>query len=421
MKKSKCLLLHNPDNVDVLGTKPASLEWVTEHVKQNNGLNVGNKVFVSACEQYLTKPDIEYECHAFYQLNPEVAKDKYDYIVAPLANIFNYSGLDFLSKLSDWIRMVRKPVYVLGCGIQCTEDNEIFELKKNIGDVTACLIDNIYQNGGAVATRGYLTKEYLDLCLKNEAVVTGCPSLYRNGSKHKLYRADVSKEDFSVAFTSTDMPVKIYDDCIKRYKSTKIFDQGIIAGLYLSMENAEQFVNELEMQYGSTLLKYMVGDYMVYPYDIPVWQNELRNHHFAIGSRIHGCITAMQASVPTKVITIDSRVRELAEFIGLPRTNDVLQLKADLYDEYNQLDFGEFNRKYKDGFQVFSDFMESNKISHDIDDKSLWEEKMQQMIWNKVVLFDSEDIELIRKQSAVVSVFKRKLARRMKRTFIRGV
>ena len=45
----------------------------------------------------------------------------------------------------------------------------------------------------------------------------------------------------------------------------------------------------------------------------------LRSSSLVLGSHIHGCIVALQASVPSAITTIDSRTEGLAETLGIPR------------------------------------------------------------------------------------------------------
>jgi polysaccharide pyruvyl transferase WcaK-like protein len=49
------------------------------------------------------------------------------------------------------------------------------------------------------------------------------------------------------------------------------------------------------------------------------WIEDLRSCSVVLGTRIHGCIAALQAGTPSVITTIDSRTDGLAETLGIPR------------------------------------------------------------------------------------------------------
>lgn len=49
------------------------------------------------------------------------------------------------------------------------------------------------------------------------------------------------------------------------------------------------------------------------------WIDSLRSSSVVLGTRIHGCIAALQAGTPSAITTIDSRTQGLAETLGIPR------------------------------------------------------------------------------------------------------
>jgi len=54
-------------------------------------------------------------------------------------------------------------------------------------------------------------------------------------------------------------------------------------------------------------------------FNAPQWVESLKSSSLVLGTRIHGCIAALQAGTPSAITTIDSRTEGLAETLGIPR------------------------------------------------------------------------------------------------------
>ena len=52
--------------------------------------------------------------------------------------------------------------------------------------------------------------------------------------------------------------------------------------------------------------------------DVRQWLDELRQHDFAVGTRFHGAMLAVQAGTPAGCIAHDSRVHEMCQTMGIP-------------------------------------------------------------------------------------------------------
>lgn len=99
---------------------------------------------------------------------------------------------------------------------------------------------------------------------------------------------------------------------------------------------------------------------------VPDWQRVYRTCDFVVGTRIHGCMTAIQAGVPAICLFIDSRTKELCEQMQIPC--------ADARDHLNgisvetcieilsawQFDF--YDERRAQLAHTFSQFLKSNRI-----------------------------------------------------------
>lgn len=95
-------------------------------------------------------------------------------------------------------------------------------------------------------------------------------------------------------------------------------------------------------------------------FSAPEWIDALKSSTLVLGTRIHGCIAALQAGTPSVITTIDSRTEGLAETLGIPRVSiSRLNLPRDKADvstilAYSGLDYAPYFRRRQ---QLLRDYM----------------------------------------------------------------
>jgi hypothetical protein len=418
----RVLYNHNLKDADTVGSVPVNVDMMKTHVRINNGINVGNRVFASATEQYLTKEDISLDILPCLDMDPVEASEKYDYVIASFANIFNVVTDSFLERMSKWIAQLSIPFFVVGCGIQSRNYEELKTLNKRIGKNTASFVASVEGSGGKIATRGYITKEFLDNCLKNDAVATGCPGLYRRGSTFRLERKNITRDDFSVAFTSWDYPIHWLRKELQEYPKSIIVDQQEFFSRRYKYDNIINVVDSFGMDLGSEYIKQLLAGRVYAPADISCWAERLSKCTYAFGGRLHGSIMALYAGIPAKLYCKDLRCKEVADFIGMPAI-DKYDSGIDLYNDYYQTDIDLFNKKYKEGYEIFKQFMEGNGITYDLDDHSAWNKKVDGRSFKDINMLEIEEQEVIRRyygsglyylRNNTIAHFIKKASRRIK-------
>ena len=403
MKKKNILLLYDNRELDRQVLRPVNYEvFENEWIKQNGG-NSGNKLFNTAVEQYLTKENIEYSYYNGSETVEEI-NEKYDMAIFTTANIFNAHPRirKELDVFADTIKRFKIPVYILGCGLQCAKYDDIKGLAEEIGRSARAFLTAIYHTGGELAVRGYATKEFLDRIMPNTAAVTGCPSLYQKGSGLRISNDKVSEENFKPAINGNLKYLKQIGLLgeFERYPDSVYMDQDEFAQV-LHFHESKKNSNVLELIRKKTLcgVRLLVQNRVKLYYDVPLWLTSFReeNINFSCGSRIHGNIAATLASIPAMVIYRDARTRELAEFFELP-CSAVYDNRKTLYEVYREADYTMFNKHFPDKFRAFEDFMTFHGISHDLNDRSLFETKMAEQEWKMPVLIGQGNVERIRKK-----------------------
>lgn len=402
MVRKNILLLYDNGYLDRQVLKPVNYDSFEEEWIRQNGGNAGNKLYNTAVEQYLTKEDITYSYYTGEETAEEI-NEKYDMAIFTTANIFNANPIitKELGEFADLIERFRIPVYILGCGIQCGSYDEIGALASAIREPTVRFISAVYRTGGELALRGYATKEFLDKVMPNTAVVTGCPSFYQRGSGLRISNEKVSEEEFKPAINGNLKYLKQIGMLpeFDRYPNSVYMDQDEFAQiLYFHSVNKDDTVPELIRKKTLTGVKLLAEDRVKMFYDIPVWMNYFVEEgiNFSCGSRIHGNIVATLSGIPAKVICRDARTRELAEFFELPHAGSRKEGQS-LYDLYLEADYTAFNRGFADKFKAFEAFMTEYGISHDLEDRSLFEEKRKEYKWGMPQIIGEKKIDKLKK------------------------
>lgn len=402
VKKKNILLLYDNRDLDRQVLRPVDYRTFEEEWIRQNGGNSGNKLYNTAVEQYLTKEDIAYSYYTGEE-KPEEINDKYDMAIFTTANIFNANPVVTrqLGEFADQIERFRIPVYILGCGLQCGSYDEIEDLAGAIREPAQRFLKAIYRTGGELALRGYATKELLDKIMPNSAVVTGCPSLYQRGSSLQISNEKAAEEEFKPAVNGNLKYLKkigmlsVFDD----YPESIYMDQDEFAQiLYFHSRNKDDTVPELIRKRTLTGVKLLAQDRVKLFYDIPVWLGSFAKEgiNFSCGSRIHGNIAATLSGVPAKVIYRDARTRELAEFFELPHAGSWKEGQT-MYEAYQEADYSAFNRGFADKFRAFEQFMMQHGISHDLEDRSLFETARKAYEWNEPEMIGQYKIDALKR------------------------
>lgn len=401
MDKKNILLLYDNRNLDRQVLKPVNYDLFEKEWIRQNGGNAGNKLYNTAVEQYLTKEDIAYSYYTGEETTEEI-NEKYDMAIFTTANIFNANPVitKELGELADLIEQFKIPVYILGCGIQCGSYDEISALASAIRKPAERFLIAVYRTGGELALRGYATKEFLDKVMPNTAVVTGCPSFYQRGSRLRISNEKISEEEFKPAINGNLKYLKQIGMLSEfdRYPNSVYMDQDEFAQiLYFHSGNKDDSVAELIRKKTLTGVKLLAEDRVKMFYDIPVWMNYFAEAgiSFSCGSRIHGNIVATLSGIPAKVICRDARTRELAEFFELPHAGSWKEDQS-LYDVYLEADYTAFNEGFTRKFKAFEAFMTRHGISHDLEDRSLFEEKRREYEWGMPKIIGEKKIDNLR-------------------------
>lgn len=328
----------------------------------NSCYNVGNRLWLQGIIVALQDGNNEIEFLS-PNMNTDYINSEYDYIVLPMANIFNSNYVADMERLTDIFSSINIPTFVIACGVQADSYDCLDDLVSMIKQPASRFIESIYNTGGEFALRGYFTKSFFDKLGFSSAVVTGCPSMYQLGPDFQ-----VTKRNVKTLKTALNGEIGIVKNFLRENNSV-YFDQDKYFGLVSATECTNfgdsyyTYLKRLVRQYGFFMLDMAMQHKLLLFLDTPIWRNYLidQNFNFSFGTRIHGNIMSILCGIPSVVYACDSRTREMSEFFSIPMVSKESKYK-NLESLYSFADYKNFNTKYKDNYARFEKFLMDHQL-----------------------------------------------------------
>ena len=301
------------------------------------------------------------ENHLDY-FSPDMTKEQinseYDFIIAPMANIFSVHYSDLLKRLENRFSGIKIPVYVIACGIQADSFDQLGELVSALKEPASGFISSVYDTGGEFALRGYFTKEFFDKLGFSSAVATGCPSLFQMGRNLSISDEKVPEAQFRPLFNGS---VEDYSQLYQEYENAVFFDQNAYFRELFDLKGEnQQLLKGMIQSHGMDATKLILKDRVRLIPQMNLWRENLRQEGFSFsyGSRIHGSIMPILSGICTVLEHRDARTREMAEFFNIPHVEPNGYRSYDsLYQLYQETSYKAFNEGFATRFDAYEQFL----------------------------------------------------------------
>lgn len=404
----KKIILYRGKTVDCDIFKPTDYASFFEDYKSSGG-NVGNKLFNTAAEKYITNTYTNYKYVMYDEINyipfiniedVEDANANFDLVIMPQANIFCNSIFhkNLLKMWKKGIEQFKIPVFVLGVGIQINKIEDINNLVESIRTEASEFISAVYKTGGNFSLRGNYTKLFFEKLGFSKAVVTGCPSMFQYGTGLNLPIKKVDSTNFKPVINGFHSLFykNEFSHIFDKYPNAIYLDQDEAANLlYNDSYFYENSKKQILQNYTPKEIELSASNRFYLFYDLKTRFDFLKNENFnfSFGPRIHGNIMAILNGIPGYVYAIDVRTRELAEYFDIPYINK-LPKGLDLYELYCNADYEKFNNSYILKYKKFENFLINNNIICEPLEKhsNLFDEKFQKISWQKPTIINQDKI-----------------------------
>lgn len=328
--------------------------------------NVGNRLWFQGI---VSAVDTKENCYSY--LTPELTEDQinesFDFIILPMANIFNVSFRRYLEEFARRFRKIRIPTYIIACGAQASGEEELENLIEQIGDVSKAFISAIYDGGGEFALRGMFTKEFFTRLGFDSAVVTGCPSLYQMG---RAFQIPTEKQEWESVRPVFNGNISLLEKLLEHYSESIFVGQDSLLPILAGEKKGSPSFRDacgFEKTYGLSAAKLLARDRIRIIPDMRSWNAFLCQspYNYSFGSRIHGNIMALLSGIPATVVGVDTRTVEMGEFFSIPYIRHIpghVYTLREMEEIYDQMDYSRFNREFADKFDRYEAFLIDNGI-----------------------------------------------------------
>ena len=342
--------------------------------------NTGNMVHQAAAQKIIGEFD-HYNMDS-YLLDEQVEEIEASnsHLVVVLANDIRI-GTDAtpLARLHDIrynnISRIDLPVLVLGLGAQAPSDFPSSE-EISIPSETRRLLRLLSERSLSVAVRGERTADIMSRIGIDNVTVTGCQSAFSNLSPHFPYNlTDMDRPECGrIALNSTYMDRECY---LIRFAIEQGFD--LIGQSHFREEDIflnrplgdEYTVSERKVFAGGiysqeTYEAYIRSHFRKF-YDLDGWCDAIRGYRLMWGSRLHGCMLALQVGTPALWVTHDLRTEEVCQHHSLPYVN---LKRAESFrhvdDIRNAMDYSIFVQRYPRNYAIMHDYLEHSGVQHQL-------------------------------------------------------
>ncbi len=384
MSKKRYLVRAGFNPIAMTKEKPENWIW-----KSYVGGNSGNLMFAYGVMNALTTPETElsytYKNH-WSDEEIEWINQNFDAVILPLADAFRIGFTDALRGLTDMVKRVNVPVIVIGVGLRADYDVD-FKTAFPFDDLVKEFVSEVLKKSGIIGLRGELTGQYLKSLGFTEGedyTVIGCPSFYTYGNsihthapKQVNHIAMNTNDYYNIGFINQFFcnTVDAMPDCSLIQQVRMEYTE-----LYMGVHWIPGAIQRKKMGTPPSLLgparlkRLKKEDRVKYFFDNLSWMNYLKGYDLFVGDRIHGCIAATLAGIPTVMIPFNARTRELTEYHHLAcLTPEQIRQDTSILDYLSEIDFTACEKQHPKNFEHYVDFLNKSGLEHIFKEKSDWQ------------------------------------------------
>ncbi len=273
---------------------------------------------------------------------------------------------------ADTIARINVPIVAWSLGANSFEGFDL-ALVDRLGKDQVRFFRTLAERALSIGVRGAYTAAVLDrLGIRNHEIV-GCPSYFESGRGRLLAKRADPPDDFKVAAMGAfahehaNRLEYVYQGERFGMKLLHFPDTPLDAEDYRAFETMSPTLSQ-------TLLRAHASGRAHYFNRIDSWKRFLGDPAFlfAIGSRLHGAIAAMNAGLPALVTSGDARAKETCSHLGIPYDDDLgnprLAFRADLRRVYEGIDVDAINGRYAQVYDRFAAWVRGMGFTNSFDD-----------------------------------------------------
>lgn len=343
--------------------------------------NAGNMIHRMAMAQMLVMDrDRSSHVHLFRLIGSggidaaaKMISANFDGVALTFSNIIRDDASE--PNLAAFLKLISCDIYAVGIGLQDEMPADLSLLKPDIRDLLLLLNERAKLFG----VRGRHTAQWLHKVGLRNAVPIGCPSMF-------VYPRNIMalKPPRQVArvITGGYMPaVKEHGARMKKLMAgfDGVFSAYVFQGEHRKLEEIidapglyDEALGRFDAEVMSNLLSKPLGrrppfsEY--YSFNEPgAWRQACLRFDAYVGDRIHGGVAAMQAGVPSLVLSNDARVSELTEHHGIPSCTlakfSEIGVRRSVAEHLSEKNFASFHKRYRVALHEFGEAVRGSGLA----------------------------------------------------------
>ena len=347
------------------------------------GSNSGNLLIGDALRRHL---NVGPPVRGFSSIDVKSVEEEYDAIIIGAAN-FLHEKFDF-GYHADFIEKIKLPTIIIGVGAQAPN----YGTKINIPEGTKRFMKIISERSHSMGVRGYYTAYVLnEIGIKNVRAI-GCPSLYWSRKPEiKILQKDFKDCKRIVVNGSSNVVEHSVDkkaaQKVESYLANLSYKYGYPYVLQNELDEMKIIFNEKPVSGENSLVQRLKERYalrsrygllgvsdkdftafiqnnMKVFFDVEDWMNFIHNYDLVIGTRFHGTLIGLLTGVPSILLFHDSRTREMAELLNIPRVDIRSSRDLSLRKIYEDADFSALEVVYQYMYRNYKKFLNDNELEH---------------------------------------------------------
>lgn len=328
------------------------------------GGNSGNMLYLKGVLNVLINEGISFDLTDYrYRWSDREAKiinETYDAFIIPLADAFRQEFMEELEGHTSLIQRLTIPCIVIGVGLRAPIGVDLSE-SYAFDDTVKRFIRTVLAHSARIGLRGEMTAAYLEKLgfRQSDFSVIGCPSLFSYGNS--LTMSPVPEELHRIAYSfnrriqSEVIGRRVVNYVEKVEKSFRIL-QNVSEFRRLYYQSQNSMTDLLPRAENGTDLCYCNAE---------DWIHFMASCDLAVGSRFHGTVAGILAGIPSVMIPLDARTKELTEYHKIPTISSEQILSGVPFEGLIAgIDVDGFNHCMHDNLERYCVFLKENGLEN---------------------------------------------------------
>jgi hypothetical protein len=272
------------------------------------------------------------------------------------------SQFDRWDELNNFLRQIRIPIVVFSLGANCIAGwDPNLHTKLSLGLIR--FLKLLAERSAVIGIRGEFTAEVLTKLGIGNHHITGCPSYFECGRARRVVKRDWNPEAKVLA-------TGLFSNAVHHglhyvLQSENVLLKALFSGSHELDTTQRDLVDDGYPGYRECITQALREKRVSVFFDPGQWKAFIaQGFAFAVGTRLHGAIIALNAGIPALVTNGDIRAKEVTDYFGIPLRPGICGMEFGLQELYEQLDIDLLNRRYDAAFADYCAWLQLNGFSY---------------------------------------------------------